>query len=528
MTSRLYAVKYRRVSSKKQEKGYSLPAQNKLLDSYAVENGYKIVADFCEPETAKKAGRKYFNEMLNYLRQHPEVRIILAEKTDRVYRNLKDYVTLDEFNGLEVHLVKEHEIISDKSSSHQKFIHGIKVLMAKNYIDNLSEEVVKGQNEKAAEGIYPSKAPVGYKNIVDNNKKHIIVIDEERAHFVKKAFELYATGDYSALKINNLLFKEGFRTKKGHKYSKSTIERMFKNIFYTGRFEYRGIICDNAQHERLIDDNTFNIIQERLGTLIRTRSHSVEFPYSNMIKCGVCGGYLTAELKKGKYIYYHCNDYYKKGCKKNSYINEMKIDKIIADLLSRFKYTEEFVQDVLVAIRDIHEKKCEYNQDTTESINKQIQTIQKRIERAYIDKVDGNITEEFWKAQNRKWHAEKEDLYERLKNINDVDNKFYDDAETLLNLCKDSHNAFIKGTPEQKRLIAKCVLSNLTYKDKKLDIEPFEVFYNLLGIDAKNPTIEPSETQTESIKKAPLDANFKNGGNDEARTRDLMRDRHAL
>ena len=29
-------------------------------------------------------------------------------------------------------------------------------------------------------------------------------------------------------------------------------------------------------------------------------------------------------------------------------------------------------------------------------------------------------------------------------------------------------------------------------------------------------------------KKAPEGANFKNGGNDEARTRDLMRDRHAL
>ena len=32
--------------------------------------------------------------------------------------------------------------------------------------------------------------------------------------------------------------------------------------------------------------------------------------------------------------------------------------------------------------------------------------------------------------------------------------------------------------------------------------------------------------QTTSTKKAPEGAKFKNGGNDEARTRDLMRDRH--
>lgn len=39
-------------------------------------------------------------------------------------------------------------------------MHGIKVLMAKNYIDNLSEETQKGMIEKAEQGIYPSFAPL--------------------------------------------------------------------------------------------------------------------------------------------------------------------------------------------------------------------------------------------------------------------------------------------------------------------------------------------------------------------------------
>jgi len=37
--------------------------------------------------------------------------------------------------------------------------------MAKNYIDNLSEEVKKGKNKKAQLGYYPRQAPVGYKNV---------------------------------------------------------------------------------------------------------------------------------------------------------------------------------------------------------------------------------------------------------------------------------------------------------------------------------------------------------------------------
>ncbi len=37
-------------------------------------------------------------------------------------------------------------------------MHGIKVLMAKNYIDNLSEEARKGMQEKAEQGIWPTKS----------------------------------------------------------------------------------------------------------------------------------------------------------------------------------------------------------------------------------------------------------------------------------------------------------------------------------------------------------------------------------
>jgi site-specific DNA recombinase len=44
-------------------------------------------------------------------------------------------------------------------------MHGIKVLMAKNYVDNLSEETRKGMFEKAEQGIWPSFAPLGYRNV---------------------------------------------------------------------------------------------------------------------------------------------------------------------------------------------------------------------------------------------------------------------------------------------------------------------------------------------------------------------------
>ena len=151
------AVLYARVSSEQQEKeGYSIPAQEKLLREYAKSQGLRIVHEYVDVETAKKAGRVGFGDMLAFLRNEQKARagdpccIILVEKTDRLYRNLKDWTTLDELD-LEIHLVKEGQILSKDSKSSEKFVHGIKVLMAKNYIDNLGEEVKKGLKEKAAE-----------------------------------------------------------------------------------------------------------------------------------------------------------------------------------------------------------------------------------------------------------------------------------------------------------------------------------------------------------------------------------------
>src|SRR5271168_4705783 len=177
--ARKEAVIYARVSSKEQEKeGFSIPAQLKLLKEYAAANGFFVAREYVDVETAKQTGRAAFGEMIAYLNAHPSVRVMLVEKTDRLYRNLKDCVTVDELE-VEIHFPKEGVVLSRKSRSSEKFMHGIKVLMAKNYIDNLSEEARKGMQEKAEQGIWPTRAPLGYDNVEGPDGKKIIAIDPE-------------------------------------------------------------------------------------------------------------------------------------------------------------------------------------------------------------------------------------------------------------------------------------------------------------------------------------------------------------
>ena len=190
------ALAYCRVSSTQQEKeGYSIPAQEKLLKEYADKNNITIIKVYKEAESAKEAGRKSFNEMVKFLREEQsnkkedKCRTILVEKEDRLTRNFRDIVTLDELD-LDIYFVKENNCISKSSSSNQKLIYGFKVLLAKNYSDNLREETQKGMHEKAKQGFYPSTAPTGYKNAVVDGRK-VIVIDEQNRRLVERAFSLY-------------------------------------------------------------------------------------------------------------------------------------------------------------------------------------------------------------------------------------------------------------------------------------------------------------------------------------------------
>ena len=113
---RVQAALYARVSSADQEKeGFSIPAQQRLLREYAQLNNITIAEEFVDVETAKATGRAGFSKLLAYLKQHRNrVRVILVEKTDRLYRNL---------DRLEDHLIAVARGWTTPDKSHS-MIHG--------------------------------------------------------------------------------------------------------------------------------------------------------------------------------------------------------------------------------------------------------------------------------------------------------------------------------------------------------------------------------------------------------------------
>src|ERR1700731_299223 len=294
------AVVYARVSSKEQEKeGFSIPAQLKLLKEYAAANGFAVAQEYVDVETAKQTGRVAFGEMVAHLKSHPSVRVMLVEKTDRLYRNLKDWVTLDELD-VEMHFPKEGVVLSRESRSSEKFMHGIKVLMAKNYIDNLSEEARKGMQEKAEQGIWRTKTRLGYPNIIGPDGKKTIAVDTAVAPIVVKLFEWYASGGISLKEAAKKAQAAGLiYAQSGSKGPVSTPHTILRNRLYTGQFEWNGILIE-GKHEPLVSIELWERVQGMMDGRHAKKSKrgKHDFAFSGLIACHACGCAVVGEIKK--------------------------------------------------------------------------------------------------------------------------------------------------------------------------------------------------------------------------------------
>ena len=386
------AVIYARVSSKEQKKtGFSIDAQLKLLRDYAKEEGFRIIHKYEDDETAKKVGRSDFTKMLEFFQHEKKTkpreracRILIVEKTDRLYRNIKDWVTLDvdELN-LEIHLVKENDTLSKDSGSSAKFMHGIRVLMAKNYIDNLSEEVKKGKLEKAEQGFYPTTAPLGYLN-VKRGDKHTIEPDPSAAPIIKRLFQWYATGNYSIDKVAQKAYDEGLRSKRSkNKIYKGTIHKLLQNPTYHGEFIFKGTLYE-GNYEPLISKDLFDRVQTVMQQKSQhpTRQQKYEWAFQGMLTCGHCGCALTAEIKKQRYVYYHCTGNRGKCPKK--YVREEHIANQFTEALRKLKLDEDVLKWVIEALKASHQDERRYHDEQIAKLQEWYKTLQKRLDGMYI------------------------------------------------------------------------------------------------------------------------------------------------
>ncbi|MCL5291221.1 MAG: recombinase family protein, partial [Actinobacteria bacterium] len=351
---------YLRVSTKEQaekghgEEGYSIPAQREACIKYAKEKGWHIVDEYTDRgESARSADRPQLQEMLSRVKKDSTIDTVLVHKIDRLARNMEDHVAIKAIlKRHDVSLVSVVENIEDSASG--RLVEGIHALMAEFYSVNLGMEAKKGMIQKAKQGDWPQKAPVGYlnsKEVVHGRVISSIIVDPVRGPIMTEVFKRYATGDYSLTELHAFTTQAGLTTIPTRVYeerpiSRSTLAVQLQNNFYTGYFTWKDVTY-KGNHEPLIDQPTFDRVQDiirmnRVGIKNRKYPHYLK----GSVHCAECGARMSIDKAKNHFYFYCLGRKQKPKCTM-PYISVANVEKAVEDFYRGISLKPQWIDKIV-------------------------------------------------------------------------------------------------------------------------------------------------------------------------------------
>jgi site-specific DNA recombinase len=191
-----------------------------------------------------------------------------------------------------------------------------------------------------------------------------IIINRDEAERIREIFQLYLRLG-SLIPVIEELDRRGWtmkqwttregRTRGGAPFNKTTLHNLLTNVIYTGQVSFEGKLCA-GEHERIVDDDTFNRVQEQLNRNGRSGGRRVGNKYSGLLKglvrCGSCGvGMIHTYVRKKQtlYRYYVCVNAHQRGwnsCETKS-VSASLLEGAVIENLRRFAQQPAILSSVL-------------------------------------------------------------------------------------------------------------------------------------------------------------------------------------
>jgi site-specific DNA recombinase len=485
-----YIIYARKSTESEDRQVLSIEAQIKEVSDYAAKNNIFITKTYIEAKSAKRPGRPVFNEMVKELRRKKGTGI-LCWKLDRLSRNMLDAALISEL--LESGFISEIRTPSQiyRNTSNDKFMTGLDWIMAKKYVDDLSENVKRGIKTRISNGWFSGRVPMGYLNYRNPDSGFSnIIIDEKRFPLLRKMWDLMLSGNYSVEKILQIAtFEWGFRTRKtrhvdGKPLSRSGLYRIFTDPFYAGQFVFKGEL-HQGKHPPMVTPEEFDRVQELLGRNGKPRQKKHEFAFTGIIRCGNCGAMITAEEKyklikstglRKRFAYYRCTRRKDPLCRQPA-ISEADLKLQVDKVLGNTMIPEEYLDWIFKYLDHVKQNEKEKTAAVDDSAQKEIGNLQRRFDNLLSlkispDNADGQLLSdaEYLSQKNR---LTKMKLLLEAKN-----SKSKNLAEEELEITRGTFNFaayarawFAKGTLERQREILSSIGLNHMLIDKKLLIQ---------------------------------------------------------
>ena len=466
----------RKSTDEKEKQVLSIDQQIYGLKEFASKEKIEIVDFLIEKQSAKIPGRKVFGSLIERI-EKGEIEGIVAWNPDRLARNSID-------GGKIIYLLDIEKLKDLKFPTHWfdntpqgKFMLSISFGQSKYYVDNLSQNVVRGLHYKLKLGVWPTIAPYGYKN--DRNTRGIF-LEPKISKIIKISFDKFAKGEITTIKgVQNLFTKNKILGMYGKSVSFSKIKKMLSNPFYFGLMNY-GKDSVMGTHTPLVSKRNFDLVQEKLAKRDDKRPHTNNFSFTGFIKCAECGSYITAEKHfknypktrgEVEYIYYRCTK--KKKICSQLYVNSTDLEIQLRDIVGSLSLKELWANKLLEMLKKDEEKEVKFAKRELTKLSFSLEVLEKKLDKLLEGYLEEMIESENYLAKKKELLATKTLIQEKIDEVRkkgtlwvEPMRDFIREAVETAKIAHENNNCHLLSQ------MAKKVGSNYLLENKRISFSP--------------------------------------------------------
>jgi len=503
------AFGYIRVSTVGQaEEGFSLDNQELAIKNYCKMQDIKLLQIFREDgRSGRTTNRPELQEMLKLINER-KIDNVVVYKFDRFARNLADFGRIrKELSNLEVKLISISEGDSEGIQG------GIMAVIAEWESKANSQRTKDALYEKFRSGWQPTPPPIGYMSMGGEGERKYCDIDPNAGPIIKKMFELYSTGQYSMLKLQNWLKDKNIISKNGTIISFSRINNILNNPFYYGLIRWHGVEKMGKQTP-LISKELFDtckyVLAKNRHFLVRERKYSFLLRGFVHCTCGMrlVGDYSLIRSTNTKLGYYHCQKRYSPDCKQK-YVQAKVLEQYVEDYLKKVEFTDQFIAQIQQQAKDfLNTGKKETDGMKQAYINQKMGLENKRnkLEDLLIDE---SIDKDTYKRKHAEITQQINNLQIQTEEIEEEGNLDMSLIKETLFLTKDIYKTYMNAPDPLKRHYLRFFYEGFVVDNKVIvEAKPTPIFKVLMDtnmvrlrtIQLRSPSINMIDTFSGIIK----------------------------
>jgi hypothetical protein len=324
--------------------------------------------------------------------------------------------------------------------------------------------------EKAEQGMYPGRAPLGYRN---NRANRSIEIHPENAAIVKRIFERYATGNFPLAELRKQIRKETGKT-----IARSYLHTILTNPFYVGRFEWSGKTY-TGNHETFIAADLYQAAQDVLHGRNKPKYRKHEIAFRGMLACAYDQCTVTAEFKKGKYVYYRCSGYRGK-CELPRFRQE-EVSEKLGEILKNIHIPDDVLVQLQQSLQRDQARIQNEALEQSQRLQRRLAAVRHHMDQAYSDKLDGKIPEDFWERKMADWRTEEQQIEMALAGLKEAhQGDRVLTAQRILELANKAYFLYVTQTHAEQAKLLRMVLLNCSIDSASVYPtyrKPFEMIF---------------------------------------------------